>query len=174
MKKMDQEFKEFCDSKDSAHAPTGKLRDPLFTEVFRDLNPNPYYVFSKLLAIHSLTALFTLSVCPQFGFRVWGDGMGLMRIFMHFGTYGCLVLCGGFFTSMSLIAAGMLLKGEELRTIRNNRWLTLGALVSLSLGFFFMLDAEILFGLTAAWFLGAVLASQLTLELTWRARFQAR
>ena len=172
---LSQDFKDFCDfDKSKSQEPSRSSRETLFATITQDLNPSPYYVFSKLLVIHSFVAVVTLSICPQFGFRVWGDGMGLMRVFMNLGTYGCLIACGAFFTSMSLVAASFILKGEDLRTIRNNRWLTLGSMVSMSLGFFVMLDAEILFGLTTAWLVGAFAGSLLTLEVTWRLRFQSR
>ncbi len=164
-----QEFEEFVKGAPVVPHPSAKL--DLSSTVHRDLNPSPYVVFSKLLAIHFATAVLTLSICPQFGIRLLGDGMGLMHYFMSFGTYGCLVACGAFFTGTSVLAAGLLLRGEELRKIRQNRWLELGTLVLLSLGFFVMKDAELIFGITLAWTLGALLGSLAVLELTWMLRF---
>jgi hypothetical protein len=98
--------------------------------------------------------------------------MGLMHYFMALGPYGCLVTCGAFFMGTSLVVAGLILRGEELRAIRRSRVLQLGALTLLSLGFFIMLDAQIVFGLALAWFFGAWVGSLLTLEITWRLRFK--
>lgn len=171
-KKIDPEYQEFLD--DSAHQPSGALQEQILSVVHRDLNPTPVSVFSKLLGIHFVTSLVTLSICPQFGFRILGEGMGLMQVFMNFGETGCLIACGAFFMGLSLLIAGSVLRGEELRIIRKNRWLTLGALTLLSLGFFIMLDAQIVLNLSIAWFLGALFGSLGILELTWLLRFKAR
>ena len=168
--KSDIEFQEF--QKSEGTLLSRAISDKVFNIVRSDLNPSPYLVFSKLMGIHFVTALMTLSVFPQFGFRIFGEGMGLMHYFMNLGQHGCLVACGAFFTGTSLLMAGLILRGEELRVIRKNRFLELGAITLLSLGFFIMLDAEIIFGLTLAWFLGAMMGSLVTLELVWGLRFK--
>lgn len=168
--KMDNDYQEFLEAEQAK--PSLATTEKIFAAVYRDLRPGALSVFSKLLAIHFVTALITLSICPQFGFRIVGEGMGLMHLFMGLGTYGCLAACGAFFTGTSLLIAGLSLRGEELRKIRENRWLGLGVLTLLSLGFFIMIDAELIFGLTLTWFVGAMLGSLGILELTWWLRFQ--
>lgn len=155
-----------------AHPGTA-VSDRVLTRVRMDLNPSPFRVFSKLLAVHALTAVVTLSLCPQFGFRLFWDGMGLMHYFMALGPYGCFVACGSFFTGMSLLIACLVLRGEEIRKIRQNRWLELGALTLVSLGFFVMVSAEVIFGIAVAWLVGALVGSVLSLELGWMLRFRA-
>ena len=167
---LKNEYQEFLKSSDSV--PSSRVSSIILEKVHTDLNPSPFKVFSKLLLIHSLTAVVTLSVCPQFGFRILGEGMGLMHIFMAFGQYGCVIACGSFFTGMSLLMGSLVLRVEEIRKIRQNRWLELVLLTLLSLGFFVMMDAELIFGLTVAWFLGAMLGSAATLELGWMLRLK--
>lgn len=169
MSKMDKEYLSFS-SHSNQSGP--KIPSRLMSEVSQDLNPSPFAVFSKLLGIHFISALVTLSICPQFGFRTYGEGMGLMHYFMNLGEYGCLIACGAFFTGTSLAIAGFTLRGEEMRAIRKNRILSSAALALLSIGFFFMLDAEFIFGLSAAWLLGAILGSVLAMEAAWTYRFR--
>jgi len=164
------EFNTFASSKQTQVPPRG-ISDAILSQVRRDLNPAALTVASKLMGIHAASAVVTLSVCPQFGFRAFGEGDGLVEVFMIFGHYGCLVACGAFFTGVSLLLVALLLKAEEIRRIRQHRLLALGALTLLSLGFFIMMDAEVILGLAIAWFIGALLGSIATLELGWKLRF---
>lgn len=172
----DPEFRKFISAEPSASPllrPTA-----LFTEVHRDLNPAPGNVFLKLIAIHVVTSIATLSICPQFGFRLFGEGMGLMHYFMALGERGCLVACGTFYMGATLAVAGFILRGEELRTIRQNRALVLGALALLTFGVFVMADAAfelqlaLGFSFTVAWFVGTAIGGLGFLEASWRFRFQ--
>ncbi len=144
--------------------------DALLREVRDDLSPSPTRVFFKMAVLHSAASLLTLSVCPQFGFRLLGEGMGLMHLFMRFGELGCFAACGAFFLGSSLLLAGGYLRGEELRLIRRHRWLGPIALAALSLGFFFMLDAAMSVRIAVAWMLGALLAGELALAGVWNWR----
>lgn len=150
--------------------PPRKITEQIFASVRTDFNPNAYWLFAKLLMIHTVMAVATLSVCPQFGFRVLGEGMGLMHVFMAFGTYGCFVACGSFFMGTSLLIASLVLKSGEIQKIRRNRWLMTGTLTLLSLGMFFMVGPELVFSLTMPWFFGSLIGSIVTLELGWQLR----
>src|SRR5688572_3507647 len=112
--------------------PPNGIADSILARVQQELNPGVWAVFSRLSMIHFFSAILTLSVCPQFGFRVFGEGMGLMHVFMSLGDTGCAIACGGFFLGTSLLIAGFVLKGEEVRTIRTNPVLELGSLTLLS------------------------------------------
>lgn len=166
-----KEFEEFMN--DSIDEGLGSsTSSALFHSVEQDLNPHPARVFGKLLGIHALVTLVTLSFCPQFGFRLLGEGMGLMHVFSIFGEYGCLVACGSFFMGSSILAASFVLNRDEIRQIRRHRFLEIGALTLLSLGFFFMLDLEIVVPLAVSWLIGALLGSQALLEFGYRLRFR--
>lgn len=156
--------------KGAASRPPRKVTEQIFASVQTDLNPNAYWLFAKLLTIHTVTAVATLSVCPQFGFRILGEGMGLMHVFMAFGTYGCFVACGSFFMGTSLLIASLALKSGEIQKIRRNRWAMTGTLTLLSLGFFIMAGPEVIFSLTIPWLIGSLVGSILTLELGWHLR----
>jgi hypothetical protein len=163
--RLDQEFKEFLGVADANPSPN--INHQILAKVRADLNPSIFSVFSKLILIHALVSVFALSVCPQFGFQVFRNGMGLMHFFMQLGTYGCPMACGSFFIGLSVVAACFILKIEEIRKIKQTWVLQLGALSLLSLGFFFMMDSEIVFSFAAIWFLGALIGSVFTLEMGW-------
>ena len=168
---MSRDFEDF--KKGEPVTPPTAVSENLLAKVYHDLNPSSWKVFSKLALIHFFTAAAMLSVCPQFGFRLFGKGMGLMGYFMHFGEYGCMLACGSIFLSSSVLIAMLLLRPEEIRVIRNNRLLELGALTLLSLGFFIMVSAaEIVFGFALAWVLGSLLGGILTLEAAWIVRLR--
>lgn len=158
-----EEFEQFLKTNDLV--PNSEISQNILSAVYLDLYPSPTKVFSKLLGIHCLSTLVTLSLCPQFGIRVLGEGPGLMGVFMNLGKYGCMVACGSFFTGFSLLVACLVLRFEELQVIQAHRWVQLGSLTVLSLGFFMMLDANLFFGIAAAWLLGSFLGSYFTLEL---------
>lgn len=163
---MNQEFKDI-----DPVMPPARILSRLQETIHHDLKLTPWRVFSKLAGVHLISALLTLSVCPQFGMRVAGKGMGLMEMFMHLGTYGCMIACGFFFVGMSLVLAALLLKPFELLAIRRHRLAEIGSLVLLSLGFFAMAaPEEILFGLALAWAIGAMAGGFLILEFGWRVR----
>ena len=152
--------------------PPQILSEQIFSRVRRDLNPSIWKVFSKLSLIHFFTALATLSICPQFGVRLLGEGVGLMTYFMQFGAYGCMLACGSFFVGSSVLVAMIILRSEEIRVIRNHRILELGALSLLSLGFFIMLQAKMILGIFFAWAVGSFVGGILMLELGWNIRYR--
>jgi hypothetical protein len=146
------------------------LGDRVLATVYADFHPRLWRVFSKLALIHALTGALTLSLCPQFGLRLFGEGMGLMGTFMKLGDYGCMVACGFVFLGMTLLIAAFVLRPEEVRAIRNHRILGLACLSMLSLGVFIMADAEIVIGFAAAWALGSIMGGAIALELVWNFR----
>lgn len=164
-----KDFKEFVEA-DSTNPPR-ELKENIFSLVHRDLNPNPWFIFSKLSLIHLTVGLLTLSLCPQFGIRFFGEGLGVMRFFLHFGAYGCIALCGAFFVGTSLFVSGLVLRIEELRVLRGHRWLQISGLTFLSLGALIMLDAEILFAFGLTWIVGSIFGGIALLELGRYARF---
>ncbi len=165
-----KEFEEFKNA-ESMSPPLG-ISEQILTRVRTDLHPSAWKVFAKLSTIHFITALVTLSICPQFGFRLFGEGMGLMGYFMHFGEVGCTIACGSFFLGSSILVAMMVLRPEEIRVIRGHKLLELGALTLLSIGFFIMLQAEFVLGFFLAWAVGSLLGGILTLEAAWLIRLR--
>jgi hypothetical protein len=164
------EFEDFKNA-ESVTPPQG-VSDQILARVQNNLNPSAWRVFAKLAGIHVVTALVTLSICPQFGIRVFGSGTGLMGYFMSLGKYGCMVACGCFFLGSSVLVAIALMRPEEIRVIRSRRLFELGALTLLSLGFFIMLQAQVVLGIFVAWTFGSLLGGILVLEAGWNLRLR--
>lgn len=167
-----QDFKEFMNAEIAN--PPQELQDQIFAFVYRDLNPSPWAIFSKLSLNHLVVGIVTLSLCPQFGVRLIGEGMGIMRFFLPFGSYGCTALCGAFFVGASLFASGIILRPEEIRVLRCHRFLQISALTLLSLGGLIMLEAEILFAFALAWMVGSILGGLTMLEVGRFVRLSSR
>jgi hypothetical protein len=161
------DFEEFKNA--TPIAPPKEVSEKILSIVGKDLKAIPWKVFSRLSLIHLFSALFTLSICPQFGFRLFGDGMGLMGHFMSLGHYGCMIACGFFFVGMSLLFASVILKPYELLVIRKHRFTEIGALTLLSLGFFIMINpSDVVFSFALAWLLGSLAGGTIVLEIGWR------
>ncbi len=152
------------------HQPSAALTSRILGDAHRALHPSAWRVFTKLAGIHFAVALLTLSVCPQFGFRIFGEGHGLMHTFMQFGVVGCMAACGAFFVGTSVLVASLLLLPEEIRVLRQRRALQLGSLTTLSLGAFFMANTTIVAHLGLIWAAGSVFGGLLTLEAGWLLR----
>lgn len=170
MNEIQSEYREFMEL--APVRPPSAVSERILQSVSRDLNPNAWKVFAKISLIHLSVGIVTLSLCPQFGVRVFGEGLGLMKYFLHLGTYGCMAACGAFFIGMSLLVGAFMLRPEELRKFRENQWLGLAAMILLSLGVFIMANAEILMGFAVAWFMGSFLGGWGAMELAWKLRVQ--
>ncbi len=162
--RVEQEYEDFLRS--SGNAPLA-VSDKVRAQVQHALNPGAWSVFAKLAMIHLFSALATLSVCPQFGVRTFGSGMGLAHTFMAFGEHGCMIVCGGLFVGTTLALCGILLRPEEVRVLRRHELLQVSAVAFLSLGAIAMLDSQIVLGFALSWLLGAILAGTASLELAW-------
>lgn len=167
---MNFDFKEFQNTK--AINPPDALSSKILDQVKRDLHPSAFKVFSKLSIIHFLVGVATLAICPQFGLKLFGDDLGLMSVFMHFGHYGCMMACGFFFLGSSVCVASLILKPEELRVIRANRLAQFLSLALLSLGFFIMVDTEILALYAFLWLIGSLCGALTMTEVVWAFRIK--
>lgn len=164
--KLKSEFEAFKSSE--GVTPPKEVTERILAFVEKDLKISPWGVFSKLSLIHLFSALFTLSICPQFGFRILGDGMGIMHYFMSLGSFGCPMACGSFFLGTSILLAMIFLKTNEVRVLRSYRLAELGALTLSSLGVFIMVSpADIITTFTLAWILGSLAGGMAVLELGW-------
>lgn len=157
------DFSDFMNS--GNERPPTHLSESIFNMVASDLNPQLSKIYSKFLFVHLLASAISLSICPQFGFRLFGEGHGLMKYFMNFGTYGCYVACGSFFIGVSYALMGVVLSKAEFLRIYRNRFALTTSIVLISLGFFFMSGTDVLLGIAVSWVVGALGFGILTLEL---------
>ena len=162
-----QEFNEFVEA-DSIQPPK-HLAESIVTRVRADLNPSSWLVFAKLSAIHAVMGFITLLFCPQFGFG-FTDGMGLMALFMRFGDQACMLGCGAVFMGGSLLTASLVLRPEEVLTIRKTELLQISTLALLSIGVFICTGTGVIAGLGLFWVLGSIIGGLGTFEFGWRLR----
>ncbi len=143
-------------------------------EVRRDLNPGISSVLMKVLTIHALVSLISLSLCSQFGFQVF-PLFDLMNLFMKFaGSTSCMLFCGAIYLGLSSLALGLFLRPQDVEMIRRHRFLQLTFLSGVSLGIFLCLGTSVLFIPAVVWLAGAVIGGVTTLELGWFVRSQYR
>lgn len=165
MKEIEQEYREFLQIDRST--PAQNLSERIHAQIFRDLNPSAWNIFAKLSLIHLVIGLTTLALCPQFGVRTLGSGLGIAKYFLFLGSYGCIAACGAFFLGATLLIAALVLRPEDVRVLRRHEFLQMSVVAMLSLGGFVMFEAEILFGFALAWFVGSILGGMAMLEAGW-------
>ena len=105
---MKKEFLEFLIQKDTPPAALKRAVQKDITLSFRGTSIVTKFIFFQLLG-----ALFSLSVCPQFGLGLV-EGHGITHMFRMMGDWVCAAFCGSFFLSVGMLVAYMGMKGEEL------------------------------------------------------------
>jgi hypothetical protein len=103
-----KDFLEFLLSKET---PPGSVKHAAKLDI--SLSFRASSIITKFLFFQILGALFSMSVCPQYGLGLV-DGHGITHIFRMIGDWACAAFCGAFFLSVGLGVAWMGMKGEEL------------------------------------------------------------
>ncbi|HEY8278466.1 MAG TPA: hypothetical protein VIH99_02505 [Bdellovibrionota bacterium] len=150
-------------------SPPVVLSEAVRSKIFVKLQPPFWQVLGKLAFIQTLAGALSLAYCPQFG-MAFSRSHGLMHYLMQYGKSVCMLGCGALFVGVSLLAASLVLRPEEVRALRERRLLQITATVGLSLGAFVCFGAEVMEAMTLAWALGATLGGMATLELGWSIR----
>lgn len=163
----ESDFREFLDSE--KHAVPKALSAQVLAKIDSKLHPSFWQVLGKLALVQAVAGAISLMFCPQFGISL-GGGHGLMHILMKYGDTVCQLGCGFLFMSLSLLVASFALKPEEVRAIREHRWLQLGSLAMLSVVVFACTGGTVALGFGLIWAAGAVIGGITTLELGWSIR----
>lgn len=163
-----KEYEDFISS--GSRQPSERLSRGVLSQIGEKLHPSAWLVFLKLGAVHLVASLLTLSLCPQFGLGLAGTDSALYKMFLKLGPTGCMVACGAFFMSLTLILASLILKPEEIRSLREHRVVQVGALGLISSVIFICLGAEVHLQYLTAWFAGLMLFGTLSLEIGWKSR----
>ena len=173
MKDLNSDFQEFTNSNQS---PPAELSQRILLPVCGDLKPSALRVFVKVLAIHSVVSLLTLSLCSQFGIRLFGEGPGLMAHLMSFGEMGCMAVCGGLFLGATAIATGLLLSQPESRRLIREWPMHAALLLGFSIAFFASVDATLTLEALSVWSLSGLVVAYALLRgaHSLRASFGAR
>jgi hypothetical protein len=157
---------EVCPPKGVAHK--------ILQHVSKDLNPSFQQVWLKILGVHAIVSLVSLSLCSQFGFRTL-PFLDLMNQFMDaVGSTYCMAFCGAIYLGLSALALSFLLKSGEIRFIRRNIILQMTLLAGVSLGVFLCFGANLLLVPTLLWISGSLVGGAATFETGWLVRSQFR
>ena len=140
----------------------------ILSDIHTRLHPKLSHLTAKIFLVHSLTAVITLSVCPQFGFKLFQLPINLMHSFMFLGLPLCNFLCGLFFTMTSMLVASVVLKRDEIRALRFKKILVSLFLILSSIGFFSIMNPNLFLEMSLLWLLGALIGIVFTLEVSSR------
>lgn len=155
-------------------APPISLQETVLVRMSGLLNPSFQSVFLKILGVHAIVSVFSLSICSQFGiqsFKIYDAMDSMMEVVGH--TY-CMAFCGVLYLSVSALSLSFLLKPEEIKVIRRHPFLQFTCLIGVSLGVFLCLGAEVLLLPGALWIGGSLLGGITSLELGWLVRSKLR
>ena len=159
-----QEFREFLTIEPVQ--PKAELSQKILSRVQTDLNPSAWMVFPKIALIHAFVGALSLLLCPQFGVSP-NDSMGVMAVFMKYGEHVCMLACGGVFLGGSALAASLILRPEEIRTLRRTELFQFFILSLLSVAVFLCTGATVVSSMMVIWLAGSVLGALTSLELGW-------
>jgi Ca2+/Na+ antiporter len=142
-----------------------ELNQKIMDHVRGKLHPNLTHLMLKFFIIHIIAGVFTLALCPQFGFTTFKLPFNLMNTFMVFGMAVCNFLCGVFFTATSVILSAFVLERDEVRALKYNKTLATLTIILTSFGFFSIMNPNVFLELSLLWLLGAVMGVIFTLEI---------
>ena len=114
--------------------PPQWVGDEIALTVRRDLNPGWLRLGSKLLGVHTVSALASLWLCPQFGVELRSGAPSIMDFLSPYGTWACAAGCGLAFSGITAIASAAFLTRDERRVLRGWDIAVFSALISLSWG----------------------------------------
>ncbi len=133
------------------------------------INPNAWFVFLKLLGIHSIVGGLSLSICHQFGLNPFNTEKSLADWFMTVGGHNlCMLGCGVLFVSVSFFAAGYFFSIEEVRALRKNDLLHNFSLGLISLGAFAAFGAELALSIAGLWLLGGFIGGLVSMAAVFK------
>lgn len=152
-------------SKKATISPPPAVRTHFFDSLNKLTTPSLTQVFRNIISIHLLSSVFSLTICPQFGVRLFFQGHGLMSYFMKAGDLWCWVYCGSFYLGTTLILANLLLNSFQWKVLLNHPALMLTGLVLLSVGSFWMISPDLSWKVILPWIIGAYTSTLLPLKV---------
>lgn len=157
---------EFSDFKQSdSHSPDQSLNIKILNYVKKDIDPSITTVFSKLLGVQALIGFLTLTFCPQFSMSLTNSHELFHYFHYQFGESICMMICGSIFIGSGAIVSAYLLKTSEIQKIRRSSLLYYFSITSMALASFILIGPDLYLKLASFWFLGALIAGVLMLEL---------
>jgi hypothetical protein len=164
-----REYNEFLNI-DEVKVPS-ELKQRVLDQVHSLLHPSAWLVFAKLLGIHLVVGFLSLSICHQFDMNPFGTEHSLSDWFMStWGNSACMISCGVFFVSFSILTAGYFLSIEEFRVMRRTEFIQISALGCVSLVVFQFAGTELALTFAGLWMLGALVGGFIVAEAVWALR----
>lgn len=142
-----------------------EVSENILNRVRADLNPSAWGVFTKLLGIHLVVGTLSLAICSQFGLNPFGTSFSLSEYFMTFGHSTCMFLCGVLFIGLTIVLGKFVLRREELLVLSRNAPLQVFGLSTFSLAALIGFGAEVVLGVGALWFIGAMIGGLVTTKM---------
>lgn len=156
-----KEFTEFSeiDAKETAVSPQ------VFAQLRSRLFPNPWFVFTKIFALHLVIGSLSLAICNQFGLNPFNTSSSLADWFMKVGGHSfCMIACGVLFMASTYLLANLFLSLEELEAVKRYEWLQLAIMGLVSLSAFYFFGAELAGVFAGLWAFGALVGGYLSIE----------
>ncbi len=147
---------------------SSSTNNKILEKIKNDLHPNMFHLLLKVFIIHLVTAVFTLSVCSQFGFKTFNFNIDLMHSFMFLGMPFCHLLCGVFFTGSSILSVSLILKRDHVRALRYQKVASTLLLILSSVSFFVIMKPELFVEFSIMWLIGAAIGTASSLEISGR------
>lgn len=158
-----EDFKEFIQS-EGTPVPQDATEN-ILKHVHADLNPSSWVVFLKLLGIHLVVGTLSLSICNQFGLNPFQTNFSLSNYFMQFGHSTCMVLCGVIFIGLTIALSQLVMRREELLVLSRDVLLQVFGISVLSLAGLIGFGADVVLGIGALWFVGAMFGGVVTAKI---------
>ncbi|OVE82102.1 hypothetical protein BVY03_02305 [bacterium K02(2017)] len=134
---LNNEYNEFLNHHDQSN--TNRLDKTLQLNISNDLKLYPLFLFSKVIFIHLIVALATLTFCPQFGIGPFGGEFGITQSLMNYGHLFCATICAGIFFGFSTLSLFATLKPGELIFLNYHKFSFFSGLAILSLLIFYFI-----------------------------------
>ncbi|MCX6112652.1 MAG: hypothetical protein NTY22_05120 [Proteobacteria bacterium] len=117
-----KEYLKFINSEEIR--PSSELDNRVRTQILNSLNPTLSRVVKKLSIVHFVSAILTLSVCPQFGIGPIGGGNGITSLVLQYGDLVCGLFCGAVFMGTTAFVSLFVFNKAEIKILyRNSFWL---------------------------------------------------
>ncbi len=163
MNNTEKILKEYADFMSSEEAPPAYLAAELSEKINPILFPSAWAVLCRLMAIVFVTGLLNLAICPQFGLGFISNS-GLYQLFMQFGHYTCKAFCGALFIGSGFFLASLVLTAEDMKILRQYRFLQVCAVSALALSVFTAAGGSVYMAAATYWMAGAVIGGLFCLE----------
>ena len=125
-------------------------------------------IILKFLAFNLLGAIYSLSICPQYGIGLV-EGHGIAHLFRMMGDWACAAFCGSLFLGSGMMACFIGMKGEELWWVWKRYKFSLIFLPALFWGALMLLNVKVNFeseipSYHLVWVVAAVMIQALLLK----------